>query len=75
MFLFMLASHKAIKTGQQHRTEVLMFPQMIYTISFSTNPPYKTNRTKRLQQFDKNSRLTFREICMKLTGVHSWSLE
>jgi hypothetical protein len=34
----MLASHKAIKKGQPHRTQVLMFPQMIYAISFSTKP-------------------------------------
>jgi len=38
MFLFTLASRKAIKKGQPHRTQELMFPQMIYAISFSTNP-------------------------------------
>jgi len=38
MFLFMLASHKAIKKGQPYGIQELMFPQMIYAINFSTKP-------------------------------------
>lgn len=55
MFLFTLASHKATKKGQAHRTQELTFPQMTYAIRFSTKPL--------TQQIERNA-------CSSLTRPH-----